>query len=352
VATGQTIGQPTAAPGAAPAVPVVPTTPPQVYAPSVSRQDNDNSDGTIHIVGPGDTLAAIAVAYHTTVTHIVEINGIDRHAMLNIGQQIIIETPEAEAPPVEATTVDTSAETVPLVATQEVGGPAETVAEPTTQGSSLVAQTTPVIVPVTTEEAVPTTEAPAAATATDQPTNTSIPEATQVAVVPTVQVTSAADAVTSLKAGVCVTFFEDKNQNHFHEQDEPFLAGGLISLRDLQDKEVAGYQTTASSEPHCFTDIPPVTYNLVATAPDGYGLTTPRSLTVSVQVGSQVEVKIGAAQGVAPLVTPTPNSAVVQVVPDADASSPSTGLLVLIIVGLVAVVAIVAGVLIFVIRRL
>ena len=86
--------------------------------------------------------------------------------------------------------------------------------------------------------------------------------------------------------------------------------------------------------------------------PDGYGLTTTSELTVNVQVGAQFQLNAGAAKGVQPLATPTPDTSTIQTLPDADVAAPSSGVLVLIFVGLIAVVAIGAGVLIFVIRRL
>jgi LysM repeat protein len=353
VATGQSVTAPTAAAGStsAPVVPVVPTTRPQVYAPSVAAQDTDKSDGIIHTVQSGDTLAAIAVAYRTTVTNILEINGLERGAMLALGQKIIIERPgESPADTEDPTTepADTAPDaTVPSeTIAMPTNAPNNTAAEPTT--SSSLAGNTAVPEPAATEEAAATT-AP-----TDAPTNTPVPPATEVAALPTSTVagTSVADAVTSLEAGVCVTLFNDENQNRIQDQNETVLPGGIIVLKDLQGKEVAARQTTEDSTPFCFTDVAPATYNLVTTPPAGYGLTTTNALTVKVQVGAQFQVNIGAAQGVTPLATPTPDTAAIQTVPDADTTSPNSGALVLVFVGLIAVVAIGAGILLYVIRRL
>lgn len=375
VGTGQPVTQPTAASGST-SVPVVvvPTTPPQVYAPSVSRQDQDASDGIIHTVQSGDTLAAIAVAYGTTVTKIVELNGIDRHAVLALGQKLIIQPPGAAPAPTTApsssgaqpTTAPGGSAAQPTTAPSTSAAQPTTAsggsgAQPTTSGSALntILGTTTAAAPATTEEAAATdapaqpTEAPTA-TPTTEATSTSAPTWTPTDVPPTstVEGTSVANAVTSQEAGVCVTLFEDTNKDRFQQDDEKALAGGLIALRDLQGKEVASYETTSDSKPYCFTGISPITYNLVVTPPDGYGLTTTSSLTVNAQVGTQFQVNIGAAKGVQPPATPTLNSTVAQTLPDADVTSPSSGTLVLIFVGLIAVVAIGAGVLIFVIRRL
>jgi hypothetical protein len=130
------------------------------------------------------------------------------------------------------------------------------------------------------------------------------------------------------------------------------MPGGLIVLQDLQGKEVASHQTTDDPAPFCFTEVAPGTYNLTTTPPNGYGLTTTNALTVKVQVGTQFQVNIGAAQGVTPLATPTLDATVIQTVPDADVASPSSGALVLVFIGMIAVVAIGAGILLYVIRRL
>ncbi|GEM_PF-3294756 len=374
VGTGQPISQATAAPGSTgvAVVPVVPTTRPQVYAPSVSAQDKDASDGITHTVQSGDTLAAIAVAYGTTVTKIVELNGIDRRAMLALGQKIIISKPSGGS----TTTTDTQ----PTSAAPAATVPSETVAEPTKADTSAAQPTTavqqPTVAQPTTDgnalssilgtptqaAAAPTTAAPAENTAvsspTPQPTDVPAPSATtaptEAAALPTntLAATSVAVAATPLEAGVCVTLFEDKNQNRFQEETESVLPGGVITLRDLQGKDVATHQTTADAKPFCFTNLTPATYNLGVVPPTGYGLTTTSALTVNVQVATQFQVNIGAAQGVTPPVTPTLDTTLAQAVTDVDAASTSNGPLVLIFVGLIAVVAIGAGVLIFVIRRL
>lgn len=365
VATGQAVTQPTAAAGgtAAPVVPVVPTTPPQVYAPSVSRQDEDTSDGITHTVQSGDTLAAIAVAYRTTVTKILEINGLERGSMLALGQKIIIEKPGSSAPSSD----NTSPTTEPVVAVPESTVISQSVAEPTTASkpttpgnplAAILGQKTDV--PAATEKVEsesPTEAAPPATAAPENtlvPTDLPVPTATEMVALPTstIEGTSVADAVTSLDAGVCVTLFGDTNQDRNQGEGEAVLPGGMIKLQDLQGKEVASHLTTADTAPFCFMDVPPATYNLITTPPNGYGLTTTSALTVNVQVGTKFQVNIGAAQGVMPLATPILDTTVIQSVPDADVAAPSSGALVLLFVGLIAVVAIGAGILLYVIRRL
>jgi len=360
VGTGQVVAPPTAAAGgtAAPVIPVVPTTRPQVYAPSVSRQDEDTSDGIIHTVQSGDTLAAIAVAYRTTVTNILELNGLERGAMLALGQKIIIEKPGASAPASE----NTSPTTAPVESTVISQSRAEptTASAATTPGNPLAAilgQKTDVPPTQEAQAEEPTEAAPSATLAPENtavPTDLPAPTATEMVALPTstVEGTSVADAVTSLEAGVCVTLFNDANQDRNQGEGEAVLPGGLIALQDLQGKEVASHMTTADTAPFCFIDVAPTTYNLITTPPTGYGLTTTSALTVNVQVGVKFQVSIGAAQGVTPLATPTLDTAVIQSVPDADVAAPSSGALVLLFVGLIAVVAIGAGILLYVIRRL
>ncbi|MDW8171642.1 MAG: SUMF1/EgtB/PvdO family nonheme iron enzyme [Anaerolineae bacterium] len=96
-------------PGSAPAAPAVPTRPPIIEAPFVTRAGVVEGDKLVHIVKPGDTLAAIALAYGTTLANLRELNGI-QGGFLAVGQRIIVgdaPTPTPALPPTTAPVVPT-----------------------------------------------------------------------------------------------------------------------------------------------------------------------------------------------------------------------------------------------------
>ena len=64
------------------------------------------------------------------------------------------------------------------------------------------------------------------------------------------------------------------------------------------------HQTGADSDPYCFAQLMPGSYDLQGVAPSGYGLTTPDQLHVSGYAGAQINVAFGAAEGVAPVAPP------------------------------------------------
>ena len=102
---------------------------------------------------------------------------------------------------------------------------------------------------------------------------------------------------------ICVTFFEDANQNRIQDGGEDALAGGQVLL--TRDGAPAGtHQTGADADPYCFADLLPGSYDLQGVAPSGYGLTTPDQLHVSGYAGAQIDVAFGAAEGVAPVEPP------------------------------------------------
>jgi LysM repeat protein len=326
---------PTAGSPGDPVVPVVPTTPPQIYAPSVSAQDTDTSDGVKHTVQPGDTLAAIAIAYGTTVSRLRELNGLQQSAFLNIGQVLVV----AEAPSSSAARPTTAAQSA-----AETTADAETTAE--AEGTSVA-----VIAPVTS---VPT-ELPAATnTPAESPTPTTPPPTPTPAA--TAVVARGVDGnPVSLETGVCLMFFEDSNQNRLQDSAENPIAGGKAVLRQGEE-DIQTLTSLGDGTFICFEDVVTGNYLLVATAPDGYGLTTPGSLTVSIVAGTPFKISFGVAKGVTSVVAPTPDNQTITDEANADggATSPSDsrGALGILFVGLAGVVLVGGIVLAVIIRRL
>jgi LysM repeat protein len=291
----------TAVPGATP-VPVIPTA---ALAPFVAPQGTRPDGSIVHIVGSGDTIDAIAVAYQTTRQNILDLNPGLRPAFIFPGQEIIVRgaTANPTATPLLvrptgtadagtgtggqaiATTQGTVIAVGAASATPQ-SGTTVAVVNPTATTEVSPAATTEVTAEPTTEPTVAPTVEPTAAPPTSTPTDLPPAPVTEVAAVAEPEVTS-----------LCVWLFEDSNQNRIQEEGEPLLADGQIDV--LQGTEVLrGYQTTGVAEPFCFTDLQAGNYVARAIAPSGFGLTTSTSLNLRVQDGVRTNVRFGAASGV------------------------------------------------------
>ena len=330
-------------------VPVVATsTPAPAYAAFVSAQGTVENGKIVHTVVSGDTLAAISVAYAVPLATLREQNNIVG-SILFVGQKIIIK----DAP--VATTVPTRA---PATATRTTGGglmtntplgsagfvsPTRTTG--TTNAPSPIVGNATVIAALATDTIVPASATPRPTqAATSRPTTAPTQEATEeLAVEATVEVTDEAtqaptiapsdtaeptiantpmnpsDAPTApvtqgqaadplaTTASVCVMMFDDVNQNRIQNSGEALLADGVITLRQ-GTTDVTSYQTNGTSEPYCFEELEPGSYTAIAVAPEGYGMTTPSSLVISLQAGTSFRLQFGAAQGVVVAIAPTANA--------------------------------------------
>jgi hypothetical protein len=97
--------------------------------------------------------------------------------------------------------------------------------------------------------------------------------------------------------------FNDANQNRIQEDGEALLAGGSIAINAAAET-LDEYETDGTSEPHCFTDLAAGDYIAVASAPSGYGLTTPEQLRVQAVPGVNINLIFGAAEGVEAVAPP------------------------------------------------
>ncbi len=347
---------------------------------------NSRPDGSIvHIVGTGDTLSSIAFAYDTTLTALREINNI-RGGFLFVGQEIIVAT----APPSSPTPPPSNTPAPSLIVTSTSSSPSSPslgFVRPTSSASrtpvtgnavvsSATSSSTPTVVVASATSAVTATNAPSEMTdiPTDAPTNTpQLPTATAtVAVVAQTELTEEStvlpespdspsapvqtgDQADPLRttADICVLMFDDQNQNRLQNGGEGLLANGLIVLKQ-GTTDLMSYQTNGTTEPFCFENLQPNTYTIVATAPEGYGLTTPPSLVVNVQAATRFNIVIGAAEGVSVASVPTPNA---QSVPTIEEVTPDGGLQVESLLGLFVIgfagILLVGGVVVaLIIRRI
>lgn len=321
-------------------VTAVPTAPP--FVAFVVPQGAQPDGSIIHTVQTGDTIDSIAYAYGVTRQQILDLNGIRDGRIITVGQRLIIKPPasagsssiSAGGPPDEATAAlgvpDTTAEPAPN--------------EPTNQPPAVAVSPAP-----TEQPQQPAPVEPSATPLTPVPTQV-LPTA------PVVVADAGSIDPASTNGTVCVTFFEDADQNRLQEQGEGLLAGGSISI--MQGANAAGsYQTDGVSEPHCFESLAAGDYIAAAVAPEGFGLTTPSQLRLRLSPGATINITFGAAQGVQPLVPPPAdaNPVIEEVAQQAEPQRTLADQLLsvsgLIVIGLAAVVLVGGAGLAFLLRR-
>ncbi len=225
-----------------------PTAQPSGDAPSEQR--------VVHIVQAGETLDSIAFSYDKTRDELLALNNISDPRIIQIGQEIVIELPPTPAP------------------------------TPTPEGY------------------VEPTEAPPG-------TPTLLPAIRDAAPAPVISVASG-DVINPIDpaqttASICVTFFQDGNQNRIQDSNEDVLAGGQVLLT-LHGAPMGQHQTTSAPDAYCFSQLAAGSYSVQGVAPEGYGLTTPDQLLVQGYAGAQVQVVYGAAEGIEPIARPADSS--------------------------------------------
>jgi LysM repeat protein len=305
------------------------------------------ADGSIiHTVQAGDTIDSIAVAYGLTRDQLLALNPLANPRIIQIGQQLTVRaatgesTAEATAEALENSTPAASgsaAPTLPAATATSAIGPSVYFVQPGDTLDSIAFAhgltradlmalnniTDPRIIqigqqlllrpeetPEVTPEATPDADSTSVALAeiTDEPLPL-LPE--EAATAPVVSVASgevlpAIDPAAGT-ASVCVLLFRDDNQNRLQEAGETPLAEGTITLL-LDGEAVDEYNTDGVGEPYCFDDLAAGDYVAAATAPDGYGLTTPAQLRVRAAAGSDVTLAFGAVEGIPPEATPLADS--------------------------------------------
>ena len=311
----------------APAATPVPTAPPSVAF--VSPQDQRPDGSIVHVVGAGDTVDSIAVAYRVTRQHILDLNQISDPRIISIGQEILIREP-----------LPSEGETL----TEEI--------EDDTPRAETTEEQVPETTDETTEDAVEapeseTTEDPAAETTEPVEEATPAPPTATPAPAPVVSVADGAVVPARdpsvMGASVCVALFNDLNQNRIQDVGEDLLAGGTINLNNAGET-VQTRETDGVSEPFCFEELAAGDYTVAASAPTGYGLTSPDQLRLQALAGVKLDVAFGAAEGVQPLAPPPAEAGDLASEPIAEqtaAASPLDGLLAnsgLIVFGLAALV--------------
>ncbi len=95
---------------------------------------------------------------------------------------------------------------------------------------------------------------------------------------------------------ICVTAYNDANQNGTREPMEPLLADVVVTLQNEQAISVGNYVTTGQSEPYCFEGLAPGVYLLNFSG----GMVTPtgeNDFAVTLTAGGiPAQVQFGAAR--------------------------------------------------------
>jgi LysM repeat protein len=263
---------------------------------------SERPDGSIvHTVRPGDTIDSIAVAYRMTRADILERNNITDPRIIRIGQEILIRDPLPTegmtlSEPIEDTeaTAEAGAE-AGAEATDEAAGdealPAPAGVEPPATGADTGA-------PETVAEPPASTPAPAVAQAEVPAADATAPPPAPVVSSANGSVLPAADPASALTR-VCALVFNDANRNRIQEPDEALLPGASLALTSGAET-IGTAQTDGATDPQCFDALSTGEYVLAASAPDGFGLTSPDQLRLRLLPGIPLDVAFGAAEGLAP----------------------------------------------------
>ena len=104
---------------------------------------------------------------------------------------------------------------------------------------------------------------------------------------------------------ICVLLYDDINGNALHETTEPAIAGGAISVTEINGKYSKTQETAINPDPTayqgiCFVDVPAGNYNIGAAIPDNYNPTMSLTYTLTIKAGDIAFVPFGAQERDAP----------------------------------------------------
>ncbi len=100
---------------------------------------------------------------------------------------------------------------------------------------------------------------------------------------------------------VCILLYDDINGNALREETEFGLAGGQVSVTDINGAYSNTQSTVSAIDPDteeavrtCFADVPEGTFNISMAAPEGYNPTTNISYRLEVKAGDRAFLAFGA----------------------------------------------------------
>lgn len=97
---------------------------------------------------------------------------------------------------------------------------------------------------------------------------------------------------------VCVLLFNDENGNTIREETEAAVAGGAVSLTEINGEYSGSQETFVPADPLvyqgvCFTDIPEGSYNISVGVPAGWNPTMNMDASLEVKAGDTAFVAFG-----------------------------------------------------------
>jgi murein DD-endopeptidase MepM/ murein hydrolase activator NlpD len=97
---------------------------------------------------------------------------------------------------------------------------------------------------------------------------------------------------------ICVLLYNDVNGNAFREETEGAVAGGAVSVTEINGKYSATQDTIVPSNPDvyqgiCFSNVPEGTYNITVGIPSNYNPTIDPNISLDVQAGEIALVDFG-----------------------------------------------------------
>ncbi len=97
---------------------------------------------------------------------------------------------------------------------------------------------------------------------------------------------------------ICVLLFEDTNGNAQREETEPAVAGGAVSVSEINAEYSSALNTSIPADPAayqgiCFIDVPEGSYNITVGIPDNYNPTMELTSSVDVNAGDRAFVDFG-----------------------------------------------------------
>ena len=234
----------------------------------LARAQDDDLDDLVHTVEVNQTLTSIAGLYGVSLAQLISLNNLANPDILSVGKQLLV-IPAAQRPAWEA---------------------AKATAEPTVEAERALGGGR------SAEELAAAPVTPADAPKID-PANH--------------------------QSALCLSIYADANDNGLPEPVEAYLAGATIWLLDPSGGEVWRFSSELDTQPHCQRDLAPGSYALQASAPPGYGLTTPAHLQIELMAGARLALDIGAKQGRQTVAIPTliaPPNPTAEPAPEADGS--------------------------------
>lgn len=98
---------------------------------------------------------------------------------------------------------------------------------------------------------------------------------------------------------VCVLLYDDINGDAMRQESEPAIAGGAVSVTEINGKYTGSQDTVIPDDPGayqgvCFSDTPEGTYNITVAQPEGYNPTMALSYSLKVNAGDRAFVDFGA----------------------------------------------------------